>query len=88
MHYYNLMICLLEGPNLASEIVQPYENAQRMLVAAKIRLETLLRLYYLRHGFGSYDIFMIGLTSFLGFLHLNTLKDAEPPEAEIDTVPF
>ncbi|KAM0215659.1 hypothetical protein ACHAPQ_011776 [Fusarium lateritium] len=55
---------------------------QKTLSDAKIRLETLLRLYYLRHGYESYDIFMIHLLSFIGFMHIKALKGAEATEVE------
>ncbi|SPJ75211.1 uncharacterized protein FTOL_04942 [Fusarium torulosum] len=55
---------------------------QQTLGDAKIRLETLLRLYYLRHGYESYDIFMVQLLSFLGFAQIKALKGAEATEVE------
>ncbi|KAF4997868.1 hypothetical protein FGRMN_3569 [Fusarium graminum] len=82
MHYYNLIIYLLETLVLTSKRATYDISVQQTLSEAKIRLETLLRLYYLRHGYESYDIFMINMLSFLGFIHTKTLEDAEEIELE------
>jgi hypothetical protein len=82
MHYYNLSIYLLETLIVISKPATYDISVQQTLSDAKIRLETLLRLYYLRHGYESYDLFMIQLLSFLGFAHIKALKGAEATEVE------
>ncbi|RKL34074.1 hypothetical protein BFJ72_g9561 [Fusarium proliferatum] len=77
MHYYNLIIYLLETLRMTSTPALIDKGVQKVLSDAKIRLETLLRLYYLRHGFGSYDIFVIGLLAFVGFMQAKTLQSSE-----------
>jgi hypothetical protein len=82
MHYHNLSIYLLETLIVISKPATYDTSVQQTLGDAKIRLETLLRLYYLRHGYKSYDIFMVQLLSFLGFAHIKALKGAEATEVE------
>ncbi|KXJ93632.1 hypothetical protein Micbo1qcDRAFT_231332 [Microdochium bolleyi] len=54
-------------------------NPKYILSDAKNRLELLLRLYFLRHGFESFDIFMIHLLSQTGFVHLKELSTDRMP---------
>ncbi|KAM0205110.1 hypothetical protein ACHAQI_009473 [Fusarium lateritium] len=82
MHYHNLSIYLLETLIVTSKLASYDRSVQKTLSDAKIRLETLLRLYYLRHGYESYDIFMIHLLSFIGFMHIKATKGAEATEVE------
>jgi hypothetical protein len=77
MHYYNLIIYLLETLRMTSTPALVDESVQKVLSDAKIRMETLLRLYYLRHGFESYDIFVISLLAFIGFMQAKTLDGSE-----------
>jgi hypothetical protein len=81
MHFFNLNIYLLETLSVASDQAYPSEDVEQLLTDAKIQLETLLRLYYLRHGFESHDIFLVNFLSFLAFMHLRSLKDTAPAEA-------
>ncbi|EXL39260.1 hypothetical protein FOCG_18127 [Fusarium oxysporum f. sp. radicis-lycopersici 26381] len=82
MHYYHVIIFLLETLCKTSTSALHDQSIQKALSDAKIKMETLLRLYYLRHGFESYDIFLISLLSFLGFMHIKSLKSAEAMELE------
>ena len=82
MHYYNLIIFLLETLNLTSTQARSDESVQRALNEAKVRLETILRLYFLRHGYESYDIFLLSLLSFLGFMQLKNMSRTGPGELE------
>jgi len=82
MHYYNLIICLLETLTLTCKQALYDVSVQRALNEAKIRLETILRLYYLRHGYESYDIFLLSLLSSLGFMQLRTMNSTGPGELE------
>ncbi|CAG7565306.1 unnamed protein product [Fusarium equiseti] len=82
MHYYNLIIFLLETLNITSTQALYDVSVQRALNDAKARLETILRLYYLRHGYESYDIFLLSLLSFLGFMQLKDMKSTDPGEVE------
>ena len=51
---------------------------------ANIQLETLLRLYYLRHGFGYLDPFLIHPLNVLGFSSMNKLS-ANLSSADLNT---
>lgn len=51
-------------------------SVQKVLSDAKIRIETLIRLYYLRHGFESYDIMVISM-HFIGFMQAKALDVTE-----------
>lgn len=82
MHYHHLIIFLLETLCRTSTSALHDQGVQKALNDAKIKMETLLRLYYLRHGFEAYDIFLISLLSFLGFMHIKSLKSAEAMELE------
>lgn len=79
-HYHHLVIYILETLiDISIEIPKP--RLFQTLNDAKIRFETLIRLYVLRHGYSSYDIYMLQLYSFLCFMHAGALGDAEPLEA-------
>ncbi|KAK2689412.1 hypothetical protein QWA68_011946 [Fusarium oxysporum] len=77
MHYYNLIVCLLETLRMTTAPALVDDSVQKALSDAKIKMETLLRLYYLRHGFGSYDIFIVILLAFIGFMHAKTLDSSK-----------
>ncbi|KAF4960323.1 hypothetical protein FGADI_970 [Fusarium gaditjirri] len=76
MHYYNLIIYLLETLRMTSTPALVDESVQKVLRDAKIKMETLIRLYYLRHGFESYDIFITNPLAFIGFMQAKTLNDS------------
>ncbi|KAF4344780.1 nitrogen assimilation transcription factor nirA [Fusarium beomiforme] len=82
MHYYHLSIYLLETLCMSSTQALHDESVQKVLSDAKTRLETLLRLYYLRHGFVSHDVFVLSPLSFLGFMEVKSLKGADGAELE------
>src|SRR6478752_3367387 len=82
MHYYNLIVCLLETLRMTTAPALVDDSVQKALSDAKIKMETLLRLYYLRHGFGSYDIFIVILLAFIGFMHAKTLDSSKMVDLE------
>lgn len=83
MHCYNIIINLLETLSETSgQETLLGVDLQKALYKSKIRFETLLRLYYLRHGCEGYDIFMVHFFSFLGFNHIKALGNTEVSEAE------
>ncbi|KAJ6787931.1 hypothetical protein PWT90_06411 [Aphanocladium album] len=55
-----------------------------IVALAKIKLETLMRLYHVHHGFDSYDIFMIRFLMFLGFMQVRALATSEAKESKDD----
>ncbi|RBR26560.1 uncharacterized protein FIESC28_00636 [Fusarium coffeatum] len=82
MHYYNLIIFLLETLNVTTPQALYDASVQRALNEAKVRLETILRLYYLRHGYESYDLFLLSLLSFLGFMQIKAMNSIDSGELE------
>ncbi|KAF5582252.1 nitrogen assimilation transcription factor nirA [Fusarium pseudocircinatum] len=82
MHYYNLTVYLLETLRMTTAPALVDNSVNRVLSDAKIKMETLLRLYYQRHGFESYDIFIIILLAFIGFMHAKTLETSETTDLE------
>ncbi|EJP66453.1 C6 transcription factor, putative [Beauveria bassiana ARSEF 2860] len=57
-------------------------SAATVLALAKIKLETLVRLYYVHHGFDSHDVFMMQFLMFLGFMHIRSI--ATSPAGELN----
>ncbi|KAF5602732.1 nitrogen assimilation transcription factor nirA [Fusarium subglutinans] len=82
MHYYNLTVYLLETLRMTTAPALVDDSVNKVLSDAKIKMETLLRLYYQRHGFESYDIFIIILLVFIGFMHAKTLESSETIDLE------
>ncbi|KNB19215.1 hypothetical protein FOXG_16637 [Fusarium oxysporum f. sp. lycopersici 4287] len=82
MHYYNVIVYLLETLRMTTAPALVDDSVQKALSNAKIKMETLLRLYYLRHGFESYDIFIVILLAFIGFMHAKTLDSSKMVDLE------
>ncbi|KAH7195460.1 hypothetical protein DER44DRAFT_830667 [Fusarium oxysporum] len=82
MHYYNLIVYLLETLRMTTAPALVDDSVQKALSDAKIKMETLLRLYSLRHGFESYDIFIAILLAFIGFIHAKTLDSSKMVDLE------
>ena len=85
MFYFNILS--FADPNTFSEPVanvfsraaEGYTDSPAYISAyAAACLETILRLYYLRHGLGHYDTL---LTHFLNLVGFNALKQLEHPSA-------
>ena len=77
MYYYTIIIHLLETLGNTSEH-KLSDRDKKALNDAKLRLETVLRLYYLRHGFENYDLVMVLFLSMVGFMQLDGLKSPDP----------
>ncbi|KAK4673334.1 hypothetical protein QC763_110990 [Podospora pseudopauciseta] len=74
MHYNCVLIDLLKpllGLNW-SDTTQPNKTLDDAHHEAAIHLETLLRLYYLRHGFEAFDGFLLHFLGSLNFIKINT----------------
>lgn len=73
MQYYVFLISLFEPFIGLVDTAAPREDsAQNIVAQSQACFEALIRLYYLRHGFESYDP---TLCQFLSLLAYNTLKD-------------
>ena len=82
MHYYNILISLFESLAVAglensdfSTLTQRVGKTPKEVVSdARCYLETLLRLYYLRHSFDALDTYLMHYFGLLGFMSLNDIK--------------
>ncbi len=89
MEYYTTLITLFQ-PQIANcaKVVELIATEMpltpsRIIHDAEIRLETILRLYYLRHSFESYDAMLIYFLAFLG----NSALDRLSRIGEVDALP-
>ncbi|KAF4340441.1 nitrate assimilation regulatory nirA [Fusarium beomiforme] len=76
--YHNVVINLCEllvPSGKESEADQTSEETLAQLSHSRICFETIMRLYYLRHGFESADAYMAHDLAVLGFMALGKLKD-------------
>ena len=71
IQYYCLLISLFE-PFVGYDAPDGEANAENIVSQAKGCLETLVRIYYLRHSFESYDP---ALSQFLSLLAFSVLED-------------
>ncbi|KAI1777970.1 hypothetical protein F4818DRAFT_447889 [Hypoxylon cercidicola] len=71
MEYYGVMIGLMRLPVEATANLEA--TWQGIIRHAEVRLETLMRLYYLRHSFESYDPLLMHWLMFLGDMVLRRL---------------
>jgi hypothetical protein len=86
MQFWNFMINLfeepmateLENPECLPQVMQVTQKPPREIVSdSKIHLETLIRIYYLRHGFEALDALMVQYLSLLFFITNNAIKAAQ-----------
>ncbi|KAI1637477.1 hypothetical protein F4809DRAFT_649889 [Biscogniauxia mediterranea] len=80
MHYHNLMIYLFE-PFEKMDPIDGEDSPGDILGQSKACFETLVRLYYLRHGFGSYDATLVQFLPLLGF---SSLRDLTTDNARLE----
>lgn len=94
MHFYNLMINLFEPLAVVdpatTESSLPDSTAlgsltpREIVSSSKFCMESLIRLYYLRHGFEHWDAVMV---SYLLFVAFNAVKDlATAPPARYNAI--
>ncbi|KAG7404268.1 Nitrogen assimilation transcription factor nirA [Fusarium oxysporum f. sp. rapae] len=88
MHYYYVLINLHKPvagmpppkpPEVSEREVASANPIEDEFVDAYIRLETLLRIYYLRHGFDHLDMFLLAYLVFFAFTNLHHLKKSTDP---------
>jgi hypothetical protein len=78
MHYHNVLISLFKPligitpPAMDVFTVETKPMPQEILELSKVRLETLIRLYYARHGFEYWDTLLLHFLTLQGF---NSLED-------------
>ncbi|KAF5571266.1 C6 transcription factor [Fusarium phyllophilum] len=88
LHYFNVVINLLEPfVTVETQGLDPEsvarDTANHVVADAKMRFETVSRLYYLRHGFEAYDPLVLQFHILLGFMTLSTISSGKErsPEA-------
>ncbi|KAK3368671.1 hypothetical protein B0H63DRAFT_497828 [Podospora didyma] len=78
MHYChvvaNMFQPLVEPPLGSRGANRTISSAQEVLLDAQIHYETVLRLYYLRHGFEGMDSFLLLLLSTIAFKSIQEIK--------------
>ncbi|KAI0136821.1 hypothetical protein BJ170DRAFT_589783 [Xylariales sp. AK1849] len=72
MQLHTLLISLFEPFEQLIDAVSAYGSPSEIVAQSKACLETLVRLYYLRHGFESYDI---TLSLYVSLLAWSSLRD-------------
>ncbi|KAF4967251.1 hypothetical protein FSARC_5163 [Fusarium sarcochroum] len=88
LHYFNIVMVLLE-PFTTAEVQTthshdlPQETPENVVIDAKVAFETIQRLYYLRHGFDTYDPLLLQFQLLLGFMSLKTLSSDEKMSSQI-----
>ncbi|KAJ8129557.1 hypothetical protein O1611_g4074 [Lasiodiplodia mahajangana] len=83
MYYHNLTLSIYK-PLLGAETDQEPHPQQIVADAAKY-LQTLVRLYYLRHGFDAMDLYIVIPLVHAGFECINAINN-ETPAAELEVL--
>ncbi len=83
IHYHNLLLALYE-PLLDAETDQD-PSPQQIVTEARKHLQTLVRLYYLRHGFDAMDLFICIPLVLIGFQSLDAINE-QTPSLELETL--
>lgn len=82
MKYYTVVINLFkpwanlepDDPHHAAFISEVQQTPKEAVHSATLFLETLFRMYYLRHSFETVDAFHLQFLNILGFMSLKELK--------------
>jgi hypothetical protein len=79
---YHMILITLFAPFVTVETAEDENSPHQIATDASNHFETLMRLYYLRHGFYSTDICLTAPLSLLGFMALE--KIAASTESDLD----
>ncbi|KAF5669948.1 NirA-like nitrate assimilation regulatory protein [Fusarium heterosporum] len=83
MSYHHLLLTIFEPLSDAMAVEKP--SPQQIVGSSKRNLQTLIRLYYLRHGFEATDLFIVIPLMVIGYDATNTIKEGIS-EKEIETL--
>ena len=81
MHFHILIVGLFE-PYAHIEPANNQPAPELILAKSKACFETLVRIYYLRHGFESYDTTLLQFLPMLAFSTLGELRNADSKELD------
>jgi hypothetical protein len=86
MKYYNLVINLVKpvtknesSADYAAFTKEVHQTPNAVVSSAAVRLETLFRIYYLRHGFDAMDAYLLHFLNTLGFMSVEDLRTSKDP---------
>lgn len=83
MYYHNLILSIYE-PLINMETNHNQQEAVQQIVNDSSKyLQTLVRLYYLRHGFDAMDLFIAVPLMLIGFKCIDAIN-GQPPESNLE----
>ncbi|RTE81585.1 hypothetical protein BHE90_003910 [Fusarium euwallaceae] len=83
IYYHHLLLTLYEP--LCDANTTQHPSPQQIVSDAKKHLQTLVRLYYLRHGFEAMDLFVVIPLMLTGYDCIDAIGDQTPP-TELETL--
>lgn len=78
MYYHHLLLTIFEPLYDAETTREP--SPQRIVADSKKNMQTLVRLYYLRHGFEAMDLFIVIPLMVMGYDSIDAIKEDTPTE--------
>ncbi|KAF4333352.1 nitrogen assimilation transcription factor nit-4 [Fusarium beomiforme] len=78
IYYHHLLLTIFEPLSDAEASREP--SPQRIIADAKKNIQTLVRLYYLRHGFEAMDLFIVIPLILMGYDCANAINEDTPAE--------
>jgi hypothetical protein len=84
MYYHHLLLTIFE-PLLNAATATSEASPHHVVSSAKKNLHTLVRLYFLRHGFEAMDLFIAIPLMMIGYESLNLINDNTPAD-EIESI--
>ncbi|KAI1016547.1 hypothetical protein LB503_010434 [Fusarium chuoi] len=78
MYYHHLLLTIFEPLYDAETTREP--SPQRIVADSKRNMQTLTRLYYLRHGFEAMDLFIVIPLMIMGYDSIDAIKEDTPTE--------
>ncbi|KAG9495310.1 hypothetical protein J7337_013548 [Fusarium musae] len=78
MYYHHLLLTIFEPLHDAETTREP--SPQRIVADSKKNMQTLVRLYYLRHGFEAMDLFIVIPLMVMGYDSIDAIKEDTPAE--------
>jgi hypothetical protein len=83
IYYYHLILTMFEPLLDVNTLRTP--STRDVVAEAKKHLQTVVRLYYLRHGFDAMDLFIVIPLMLTGYDCIDSITD-RTPEAELDAL--